>query len=189
MLIQREIDGRLSAPDAERGLLGVMLLDSKAIEAASVLRPADFSLDTHRRIFTTICRMHADGSRVDEVLLTEELKRAREYEAVGGAVAVPSLTDRVCRVRDVSGYVELIKEKSLVRRIFNRCELIQSKAIDGEDSSTLLHDLQTAVLPHQADDYDLRPIPITELVVPFLDKIRQERERPDELRGIFYRDP
>jgi replicative DNA helicase len=84
----------------------------------------------------------------------------------------------------VSGYVELIKEKSRVRRILNLCEVTQSRAIDGEDSSTLLHDLQTAALAHQADDGDLRPMPITELVVPFLDKLRQERERPDELRGI-----
>jgi hypothetical protein len=48
--------------------------------------------------------------------------------------------------------------------------------VDGEESSTLLHKLQVAALAHQADDCDLRPLPITELVVPFLAKLRQEQE-------------
>jgi hypothetical protein len=70
--------------------------------------------------------------------------------------------------------VALIKEKSQLRRIFNLYDIVQNRAVDGEESSTLL--LQAAALAHQADDCDLRPLPITELVVPFLAKLRQERE-------------
>jgi hypothetical protein len=82
-------DGRMFAEEAERGALGVMLLDVKAIDAAASLQPVDFGLDSHRRIFSAIRRLHDAGKAVDEITLREELRRTKELDSVGGVGYIP----------------------------------------------------------------------------------------------------
>jgi replicative DNA helicase len=84
--------------DAEKTILGAILLDNAAhSEAAEVLKPDDFSLDSHRRIYLRMCELMDTSRAVDIVTLANELARYKEVESVGGVAYLASLTEGLPR--------------------------------------------------------------------------------------------
>ncbi len=65
--------------DAERSILGAILLDNNALNAAiEALKPEDFFLDQHRRVFNQMISLGENQQAIDLVTLTEELHRRGE---------------------------------------------------------------------------------------------------------------
>ena len=83
-----------SSIEAERLILGVVLLDNVAInQAAENLKPDDFFIGSNRRIYEKMIALYERGQAIDPVTLQEELRRAGELELVGGpAYIAPSST-------------------------------------------------------------------------------------------------
>ena len=68
--------------EAERSVLGAILLDNHALNAAmETLRPEDFFLDQHRRVFTHMITLGESQQAIDLVTLTDELHCKGELEA------------------------------------------------------------------------------------------------------------
>ncbi len=126
--------------DAERAVLGAILLDPDAYQpAADVLKPDDFSHDAHRRIFAHMVKLRESGKPVDPVLLTEELMRAGELEVVGGVAFLPGLTEGLPRSTNVRHYVAIVREKAVLRRVIHAGQKISRRAQEGpENVSELL---------------------------------------------------
>src|SRR5713101_6796112 len=91
--------GLPSSVDAERSILGAILLDNFSYNEAaeSSLKPEDFSLDSHRRIYSRMIDLSESGRPIDLVTLAEELSRHKEVESVGGVAYLSSLTDGIPR--------------------------------------------------------------------------------------------
>ncbi len=90
--------GLPASPEAERSILGAILLDNNLQnEALSTLKAEHFFLDAHRRIYQRIADLSETNRPIDIVTLTEELLRYKELDAVGGAGYLASLTDGVPR--------------------------------------------------------------------------------------------
>ena len=95
--------GLPASVDAEKTILGAILLDNAAhSEAAEKLEADDFSLDSHRRIFLRMSELMNEQRAVDIVTLSHELGRYKEVEAVGGVAYLASLTEGLPR-RPVKG--------------------------------------------------------------------------------------
>jgi replicative DNA helicase len=110
--------GLPASVDAERAILGSILLDNSSYpQAAEALRADDFSLDSHRRIYLRIAELAETGRPVDFVTLTEQLYQHKEIESVGGAAYVTSLTDGLPRVKNIEHYVKIVKDKALLRQL------------------------------------------------------------------------
>ena len=56
--------------EAERSILGAILLDSLLYDQVAELKPDDFSLDAHRRIFSRMRDLQDTGRPVDTVSYT-----------------------------------------------------------------------------------------------------------------------
>jgi replicative DNA helicase len=119
MVTNNHILDRLPAStEAERAILGAILLDNSSYsQAAEALRADDFSLDSHRRIYLRIAELAETGRPVDFITLTEQLNQHREVESVGGHAYVTSLTDGLPRVKNIEHYVKIVKEKALLRQL------------------------------------------------------------------------
>ncbi len=128
--------GLPSNAEAERSLLGAILLDNTLYtEAATALKPDDFFLDAHRRIYSRILEL-SDASRpIDLVTLSEELSRRKELEAVGGVAYLSSLTDGAPRRTSIEHYVRIVRDKSLMRGVIRAANTIMQSALDQADSA------------------------------------------------------
>lgn len=130
------VKGLPSNVDAERSVLGAILLDNAAYnQAASHLTPDDFFLDSHRRLFTRIMGL-ADRSRpIDLVTLCEDLMQNSELEAIGGAGYISSLTDGLPRYANIEHYAKIVKDKSLLRRLIQISNTITARCLEGAEEA------------------------------------------------------
>ena len=137
LLYQR---GMPASPDAERSILGAILLENAHLHEAAERRLAaeDFSLDSHRRIFARMEALISSGCAVDLVTLVEDLAKRKEVESVGGVAYIASLTEGLPRRLSIGEYVEIVREKSRLRRTIVICDGIAARAADQAESADAL---------------------------------------------------
>ena len=82
-----------NSAEAERAILGAVLLDNGLIsQAIEQLRPEDFYVPSHRRIFVAMIALFERGAEINPILIGEELKKENALEAVGGISFITNLT-------------------------------------------------------------------------------------------------
>src|SRR5664279_6194152 len=134
--------------DAERSILGAILLDNLAFnEAAEKIRAEDFSLDSHRRIYTRMAELIDAGRAVDIVTLSDELARRKEVEAIGGVAYLASLTEGLPRRISIEEYVRIVKDKSLLRQLMGICTDAITRAADqSEEALEVLNAAESSLM-------------------------------------------
>ncbi len=133
----RSLDAGLPANiDAEKTILGAILLDNSAhSEAAERLEADDFSLDSHRRIFLRMTELMNEQRAVDIVTLSNELARAKEIESVGGVAYLASLTEGLPMRPVIEDYIRIVKDKSLLRKLMLICSAAIARAADQSETA------------------------------------------------------
>src|ERR1700757_987301 len=127
--------------DAERSVLGAIILDNHSLNAAmETLRPEDFFLDQHRRVFSHMISLGESQQAIDLVTLTDELHRKGDLEASGGAPYLASLADGMPRVSNIEHYARIVKEKAILRNLIRTTHDIQQRAFEGEDGADAILD-------------------------------------------------
>jgi replicative DNA helicase len=127
--------------EAERSILGAILLDNLAYnEAAEALKADDFYLDSHRRLFTRMMDLMETGRPVDIITLTEELSKKKEVESVGGVAYISSLTDGLPIRPSIAQYVHIVRDKALLRSLIHACSSAIAQATEQSDSAAEIID-------------------------------------------------
>jgi replicative DNA helicase len=123
--------------EAERALLGCMLLSNESIDdVADLVRPKHFYLDKHRRIAEAICRLY-EGSfgGVDAVTLGEELEKRGELEEIGGHVYLHELMEAVPHAVHSRHYASIVRDKAMLRDLREACRQILRDVHDEVEST------------------------------------------------------
>jgi replicative DNA helicase len=147
-----------ASPEAERSLLGSILLRNEHFYDDCVeLRVDDFSLDSHRKIYSAmnliLCGDLEDVHVVDLITLSEVLRKQRGgVEAIGGVAYLSSLTEGLPRRPSIAEYVSIVREKSKLRRLIHMANHVRRRA-EGQDESysTIAADLQDQLVIEDAD--------------------------------------
>src|ERR1700740_3299973 len=127
--------------DAERSILGAILLDNNALNAAiEALKPDDFFIPQHRNIFTRMIALGEAQQAIDLVTLTDALHRRGDLDASGGAPYLASLADGLPRVTNIEHYARIVKEKAILRNLIHATHNIQQRAFEGEDGADAILD-------------------------------------------------
>jgi replicative DNA helicase len=130
-----------SSPEAERTVLGAVLVDNAAFNsAAEVLVRDDFHREAHRRVFDAMAALAERSQSIDAVTLADELGRASALEAVGGAAYLASLVDGLPRITNVEQWCRIIKEKSVLRNLIHAGNRIVQSAFEAEEDAALILD-------------------------------------------------
>jgi replicative DNA helicase len=130
--------------EAERALLGSILLDNSALNMAlEVVGRDDFFSEAHRITFEKMVGISEKNRTIDLVTLSEELSKDGQTEKAGGAAYLAALTDGVPIGTSVavSEYSRIVKEKSLIRRLINASNNVISRCLEGTDDPDTLIDL------------------------------------------------
>ena len=182
-------DGLPSSVHTEVAILGAMLLDSVAIsDATEKLKAEDFSLDSHQRIFRAIVDLMAKGQGIDYLTVQEELARRRELDSIGGPAYLAFLTEGIPRNFNIESYVQIVRDKSLLRQLMGIFHDGGIRAADqSEDAITVLGDVE-AQLADVADSAIQRGLAgIGEIVAGSFQSIDKLYEQGREVTGLATR--
>ena len=140
--------GLPAAIDAERSILGAILLDNQHYnEAAERISTSDFALDPHRRIFMRMAELIDQSRAVDIITLRDILSQYKEMEAIGGVAYLASLTENLPRRLSIEEYVRIVKNKSLLRQLILVCsEAITQAADQSDDALDVLNSAESKLL-------------------------------------------
>jgi replicative DNA helicase len=130
--------------EAERAILGSVLLDNGAINVAlEQITKDDFYSDSHRLIFEKMGEISERNRTIDLVTLSEELAKEGLLEKVGGAAYLAALTDGVPvgSSASVGEYSRIVKEKSIIRRLINASNNVIARCLEATDDPETLVDL------------------------------------------------
>jgi replicative DNA helicase len=183
------VDGLPSSVHTEVAILGAMLLDGVAIsDATEKLKAEDFSLDSHQRVFRAIVDLMAKGQGIDYLTVQEELARRRELDSIGGPAYLAFLTEGIPRNFNIESYVQIVKDKSLLRQLMGIFHDGGIRAADqSEDAITVLGDVE-AQLADVADSAIQRGLAgIGEIVAGSFVSIDKLYEQGREVTGLATR--
>jgi len=172
--------------DAERSILGAILLDNNALNTAiEALKAEDFFLPQNRHVFQQMIALGEAQHAIDLVTLTEELHRRGELEAAGGAPYLASLVDGVARVSNVEHYARIVKEKAMLRNLIHATDKIKQSAFEGEDGAdAILDGAESSIFALAEDRVKAGLISMKEVVHESFDRLERIFREGKSITGI-----
>ena len=139
--------------EAERSILGAIILDNHALNAAiEKIRSEDFFLSQHRQIFERMIQLGEKQQAIDVVTLMDDLARRGELESAGGVAYLSQLADGLPRVTNVEHYARIVKEKAVLRSLIFSASAIQEQALAAGDDADVILDRAESVIFQLAED-------------------------------------
>jgi replicative DNA helicase len=143
--------------DAERLILGSMMLDSEAFMPGVIgtLQELDFSTQGHRLIFRRSLELFERAGKFDRVTLAHMLHERGELESVEGVSYLCSLEDGLPRLPDLDGYFRTVRDCSLKRQAIHAHQKGITEIMHGcSDAAEHLAKIQTlfAEISNKAND-------------------------------------
>lgn len=116
-------------PDAERALLGAVLISKSAIKAASeVVLPGDFYRPAHSLIFQAIFDLWNRGETADIITVSEELRRRGQEDASGGLDALTDLVTAAPGTANAAHYGRIVADHATLRRLIGAASHVMEQA-------------------------------------------------------------
>ncbi len=140
-------------PEAERAVLGAMLLDPTALlMVLEKVREEEFYVEAHRIIFGACEALHSRGQAVDLLTVTNHLREQGLLERVGGAAYLSSVIDALPDVANAVHYGEIVHDKSVKRRLISAAQrILTTCSMDHGEARAAVESAQRDVY-HIAED-------------------------------------
>lgn len=126
-----------SSTHSEMTILGACLVEPVAlVDASALLKPDDFALDSHRRIFAAFLAL-GDGA-VDIVTVADYLKKHKQLDSVGGLPYLASLSEGLPRKLNIESYLRIVHDAARRRDLYKLTESIGQGVLANEDEAPSL---------------------------------------------------
>ena len=115
--------------EAEEAVLSALLQDREAVsDVVQYLRPDDFYVLGHQLLFQALLGLFEAGSGIDLTIVGEALQKAGELDRIGGPLELARLVERVPSGANVRYHAEIVRERSLRRRLIEAARRILEDA-------------------------------------------------------------
>lgn len=177
------------SPEAEKAVIGMLLIESTAINEVSTILSADtFYNPSLALIYTAIVSLTEKGERPDMVGVVKELVRAGKFEEAGGGLALSELTAAVGSAVNVLDHSMYIHQLYLARKLAIVGQMISAKALDrGNDvDEVITESLQMVEQVADKTCYNANAVDLRKSVIESVNlyKEREERSRKGLKTGI-----
>ena len=134
--------------EAEQSLLGALLIDNQAFDrVADLVGADDFYRDDHRRIWRHITKLIEHSRPADMVTLAESIEASEDKDKTGGATYLAALSQNTPSSLNVRRYAELVRERSVQRRLAQVATEIAESALapSGKEVGQLLDEAESKI--------------------------------------------
>ena len=178
--------------DAEMSLLGAVLIDEEVLaDVSEHVKAKDFYDKRHAVIFDAMMRLYEKNKPVDLLTLTDELKRKKELDGVGGSAYLTELTNYVPTAAHAESYAEIVAQKAVRRRLIKASGDISELGYNEETSTQELLQQAEAELFSVSDQSLKQDLTSLEsILTDSFDRLEELHRNKGALRGIRtgYRD-
>jgi len=175
--------------EAEQGVLGCILLSPSeniglCIEKLRAGSESFYDL-RHRALYETLVEMYDAKLAIDLITVPQHLKDKNQLEAVGGLAYVAALVDAVPSAAHLPYYLEILREKSVLRKMIRTCSDVIGRVHEHEgEVDALLDEVERDILRISEERTEAGASGIKELVHKAISTIEDFHQRQGMLTGI-----
>jgi len=172
--------------DAEKSVLGSMLIDEEAIgSTVEILDEVWFYDEANRKIYGAIVNLYASRKNVDLITLSNKLKSNGQLEQVGGATYLSSIIEFVPTSANVEHYAQIVKEKGILRRLIKNATNIINNSYGSSGSIEEAVDNAERLIFEVAEfKQSQKSVHIKELVKEGIEDLDRLYQRKEHITGI-----
>ncbi|HEY0455533.1 MAG TPA: replicative DNA helicase [Verrucomicrobiae bacterium] len=175
--------------EAEQGVLGCVMLSpneclGETIEKIKQGGEVFYDL-RHRSIYELLVEMYDKKEAIDLITIQQRLKDRQQLDAIGGLAYLASLPDAVPSSANLPYYVEIIREKYILRRMISACTEVVGRVYDHEGAvDTLLDEVERDILRISEARVESTANSMKELVRQSISTIEHYYQRQGALTGV-----
>src|SRR2546425_3370277 len=173
--------------DAEQGVLGSMLISPRETIAECVekINEEYFYVPAHRTIYNVLVDLWNVGQAIDLITFTQVLRDRNLLDSVGGAAFVTSLFTFVPTAANVGYYLEIVRDKYILREIIAACTEGARRSYEEQDEvDNLLDEVEQKIFSVGEDRFKGEMLSMKEQVMSTLESIEKLFENKGAITGV-----
>src|SRR6266705_343499 len=173
--------------DAEQGVLGSMLISPRETIAECVekINEEYFYVPAHRTIYNVLVDLWNTSQAIDLITFTQVLRDRHLLDTVGGAAFVTSLFTFVPTAANVGYYLEIVRDKYILREIIAAStESVRRAFEEQEEVNDLLDEVEQRIFAVGEDRFKGQMLSMKEQVMSTLESIEKLFENKGAITGV-----
>lgn len=182
------LEGQPHSTEAERTVLGAILLDPEAIiKVSDLLKAEDFYDPVHKLIYQAVLELHERHEVIDFVTVSSKLSDSKHVQQVGGTAFLAELASSVPTSSHVYQYGQIVKTKAVHRRVIDAGQKITGLGYEvGKPVGELLDQVEKTVFEITNTFIKEKFIHIREVLDARYEKFAEMHEAKDDntVKGV-----
>src|SRR3989441_6243820 len=173
--------------EAEQGVLGSMLISPRETIAECVekINEEYFYVPAHRTIYNVLVDLWNTGQAIDLITFTQVLRDRHLLDSVGGASFVTGLFTFVPTAANVEYYLEIVRDKYILREIISAGNESVRRAYEEQDEvNNLLDEVEQRIFAVGEDRFKGEMLSMKEQVMSTLESIEKLFENKGAITGV-----
>lgn len=172
--------------DAERSVLGALMLDKDAIiQVANLVRLGDFYKDDHNTIYEAMMELYEQREPIDVLSLSNRLEEKGQLEKIGGSSYLTDLVNSVPSASNIAHYAKVVQKKSTLRKlIVVSNEITELGYKESEDTEKILDEAEQKLFAVSQKYIKQDFVPIKSILESAFNRIDELHKGDHKLRGI-----
>ncbi len=176
--------------EAEQSVLGGLMLDNEKWENIyEIINFNDFFNKSHKIIFNEMQKLSESYKPIDLITLSESLKKNKKLNTIGGFEYLAELSQNIPSISNIDYYAEIIKEKSILRKIINISNeiIMHSFNPQGKNSKDIIDLAESKIfkISEEKSNWENKPQNIKKIIKITKKKIKKLYKNPKKkITGI-----
>ena len=172
--------------EAEQAVLSCMIFDIDGISTAyEMLKADDFYRPEHKILFDAMIDMYSDSQPVDVITLKDKLESINMLSNIGGYEYVVELYNIVSTSALTKQYAEIVKEKSIRRKILKASKDINALTFDNTQTIENIVEKAEKIVESIGDNNNLDDFsPISQVLETSIEKIETLFKNKSKVTGV-----
>jgi len=175
--------------EAESSVLGGLLLDNAAWDrVGDLVSDRDFYRYEHRLIYAAIGALINASKPADVITVFEQLQNQGKAEELGGLTYLNSLAQYVPSAGNIRRYAEIVRERSILRKLVSASEEIATNAFNpkGRPVAAILDESEQKIFNIGEEGARTKQgfQAMDTLVVDLLDRVQEMADNPNDVTGV-----
>ncbi len=172
--------------EAEMSVLGAMFFDEIALAKAIEVLSPDFFYDLrHQNIFNVMTTLFSRNQPVDLITVSEELKKNKQLEDLGGISYLTQLTTIVPTAANIEHYARIVKDKALLRKLIQSGTQIVQNSLEADGNAReMIDSAEKMIFDIGQSQIENKTVQIKDIIHESMETIDQLFQRKEHITGL-----
>jgi replicative DNA helicase len=172
--------------EAEMSVLGAMFFDEIALAKAIEVLSPDFFYDLrHQNIFNVMTTLFSRNHPVDLITVSEELKKRKQLDDLGGISYLTQLTTIVPTAANIEHYARIVKDKALLRKLIQSGTQIVQNSLEADGNAReMIDSAEKMIFDIGQSQIENKTVQIKDIIHESMETIDQLFQRKEHITGL-----